>query len=360
MSEIVLPADITDAFDHLMMVGLAAILEDEPEADRTCSLRWKDMRSAVLSTSDGLDVETVAGAVGRHARRWAQSAWLNFAGDYTTKDDAQRKATQHATLSPRLSGIYEPDGWRRLQRDRWAAIDSLQTVGDRRYVGALGEPSYWSGRSGKELRADYGASRWEMVTRNKGQEFVGGRLLPLSRQVARRSVQQVMEGLTGQTVADEAGNGSPQSRTGTGLHRPMKTDNARAWCALFGVSAFPHLVNTAMCFRDTTAGLTQMTRLRRFAILPVFDMDWTLAKYRSVIRSASLLQFGTALISAGALKGSISHNDSFPQHGVQWLKEKGVISCAVFRQYVSDNPSAPERWLERGLLYPVDAETVQR
>ncbi|MBM6707007.1 hypothetical protein H6A68_08150 [Bifidobacterium pullorum subsp. saeculare] len=357
MNEITLPADITDAFDHLMLVGLASILEDDAESERVCRLLWCDTRVAALSTSDDLDIASVASVVGQHVRRWAQSTWLESEGDYTAKD-GERQSNFHATLSPRLSGIQEPDGWRRLQHDRQAAIDVLQTVGDQRYVGALGEPSYWSGRKGdKSLQSDYGASRWEMVTRNKGQEFVGGRLLPLAQRVAQWSDQRIMDGLTGRTLTDEVSNNPSQSRTGTGLHRPMATDNARAWCALLGVAAFPHTVNTSAQYRDTTAGLTQMSKQRRFAILPVFDRPWTLAKYRSVVRSEALLRFGVALVSAGALRGNASRQGIAPSQGVDWLKEKGVISCVLFNQYMSDNQSAPERWLERGKLYALDAES---
>ena len=73
MNEITLPADITDAFDHLMLVGLASILEDDAESERVCRLRWCDTRVAALSTSDDLDIASVASVVGQHVRRWAQS-----------------------------------------------------------------------------------------------------------------------------------------------------------------------------------------------------------------------------------------------------------------------------------------------
>lgn len=36
-----------------------------------------------------------------------------------------------------------------------------------------------------------------------------------------------------------------------------------------------------------------------------------------------------------------------------WLEEKGVAACCIFNQFVSDNASAPERWLEQGEIIPV-------
>lgn len=67
----------------------------------------------------------------------------------------------------------------------------METFGDYRYFGALGQPSYWSGeQTNHSLRSDFGASRWEMVTRNKGQEFIGGRLFPLAQKVAARPIEK--------------------------------------------------------------------------------------------------------------------------------------------------------------------------
>lgn len=36
-----------------------------------------------------------------------------------------------------------------------------------------------------------------------------------------------------------------------------------------------------------------------------------------------------------------------------WLREKGVCACVLFNQFVSDNASAPERWLEPGEIIPL-------
>ncbi|OZG65049.1 hypothetical protein [Bifidobacterium eulemuris] len=347
MSELVLPVDVHDAFDHLMLVGLASILEDSWH--ETCLLRWRDFRSAEISADRAFTPDDVAQVVSDHAKRWAQSPWLRAKGNYTADN---KESSIHATLSPRLSGLSESGGWSKLQRDRHEVIDALQTVGDRRYVGALGEPSYWSGRgSNKQLQSDSGASRWEMVTRNKGQEFVGGRLLPLSHVVADFSVDRIRDGLLGNLTKDELNSDKSDSRTATGLHRPQATDNARAWCALMGVAAFPHMVTTSTKNRDATAGLMQMAGKRRFAVLPVCDSPWTLSKYRSVVRSAAMVRAGTELVDRGVLLSGHTEEGISISNG--WLKEKGVVACVVFKQYMSDNASAPERWLERGQLYSV-------
>ena len=186
-----------------------------------------------------------------------------------------------------------------------------------------------------------------MVTRNKGQEFIGGRLFPLAQKVAARPIERVRDGLLGTTIEDEVGGNKAFSRAATGLHAPSKTDNARAWCALIGVSAFPTRVTTigSEMSRDSSAAMFQIKGPIRFAILPLFDQYWTTAKYRSVIRSEALAQFG---IQQARFRG-----DQVMSAASDWLEEKGVPACCLFNQFMSDNKSAPERWLEPGEIIPV-------
>lgn len=344
-----IPADITDAFSHLMMVGLASILEDD-DSGRHCMIRWVDFRHAELTISDDLDMEAVSVIVSNHAERWSSMKALQSRGDYTVSGarDAGKSSSMHATMSPRLSALGVPGGWEKLSQDREAAIDDLRTWGDYRYFGALGQPSYWSGERSKKLWSDAAASRWEMVTRNQGQEFVQGRLLPLAQKVAERSVQAVQDGLMGKDIVDEAGKNSATSRTATGLHAPSKTDNARAWCALLGVSAFPTWVCTSAGNddRDPSTALFQLKGPIRFAVLPITDKPWTVAKYRSVVRSSALAEFGIQQKTTTTDMTTISS-------AADWLREKGVCACVLFNQFVSDNASAPERWLEPGEIIPL-------
>ena len=167
---VIIPADATDAFSHLFMIGLASILEDA-DAERICVFRWKDTLQAFeLKTNDDLDVDQMSEVVHAHAKRWSQSLPLTSENDYTVAgEDDKPSKTLHATMSPRLSNLGVPFGWEKLQKDRESAVDAMQTAGDYRYFGALGQPSYWSGKKNKDaLLSDNGASRWEMVTRNQG------------------------------------------------------------------------------------------------------------------------------------------------------------------------------------------------
>lgn len=341
-----------DAFIHLLLVGLASILEDADNR-RTCMIWWKNRGAAVIRSNDDLSWEDCAAIVQAHAKRWKDSPWLNASGAYS---DEEKK---YATLSPRFKAPSSPDKWRLLEQDRAQAIDTLQTGLDYRYVGALGEPSYWSGdMNANGYTPDRGASRWEMVTRNRGQEFITGRLRPLSETVSSRSLLQIEEGLKGEKVVDETGKNKDDSRTPTGLRRPSITDNARAWCALFGVSVFPVMKSTTPR-RGSTAAFTQIAGRNLFAILPIWLKPWTLDRYRAVVRSRALLTIGLNEVfkksaSEEALRIRSDVTTMTVEQSRQWLKSKGAEYCMLFPQYVSDNPSAPERWLMKG--HPVFLE----
>ena len=80
---VIIPADATDAFSHLFMIGLASILEDA-DAERICVFRWKDTLQAFeLKTNDDLDVDQMSEVVHAHAKRWSQSLPLTSENDYT-------------------------------------------------------------------------------------------------------------------------------------------------------------------------------------------------------------------------------------------------------------------------------------
>ena len=102
-------ADASDAFSHLLMVGLASILEDDDTA-RCCRFRWLDtLRAFEFETSDELNIDQMAAIISEHAKRWAQSLPLNSEDDYTIVSESNTSGkTLHATMSPRLSGLSVP------------------------------------------------------------------------------------------------------------------------------------------------------------------------------------------------------------------------------------------------------------
>ena len=125
-----------------------------------------------------------------------------------------------------------------------------------------------------------------------------------------------------------------------------------------GVSAFPTRISTdgshastagSGVFRDSSAALFQLKGQIRFAILPLFDQYWTAAKYRSIVRSSALAEFGIQHARA------IDAQSRLASASIDWLDEKkGVSGMLPFlTSFMSNNPSAPERWLEPGEIIPV-------
>lgn len=345
MSVLRIPADYDDAFSHMLGLGLASILEDAAE-DRICRLWWGGRHNLMVETSDDMDEMACARIVHAHAERWYKSPWLNARGSY----DGKGKAV--ATLSPRIGAVAGREEWVALERDRCDAIDSLQTILDERYIGALGESSYWSlnrAKAAPDIQQKFGASLWEMTPRNRGNEFVTMRLLKLASIVTARSEEKVHLGLFGLTNVDELA-GAEDSHTPTGLKVPSRTDNARAWCALFGFSNCP-VYRSVHYETSPTAGFVRRDSgggLGWHVILPLMEKPWALAKYRSVMRSYALDYVGEHARhpNQDSLAGPMS---ALYEELCQWLQDQGLRYCMLFQRHGTQAKS-PEYWLLRGRL----------
>ena len=333
MSELMLSGDARVALSHMAAIGLAAIIEEG--GDNSVSLRWTAaLASRALITTERAGWQEVARAVREHARAHiAESNWTaaSVGGD---GDDA-------GLLSPRIKTPDDAEGWRRLTDRRRDAFDGLVT--DRRWldlrmIGALGEPAYWRfDRQGKP-RPDDGASRWEMKTRNRGEDFVRHRLRKLASSVASRDIAAVHDGLTGAALVDEI-DGSPGSRTATGLANPGPADNAVAWCALWGISQFP--VVPRISRQSSTSGHISIgggagSRKQDLFCIPVPARPVRLARLRSVIVSRQLADTAAAAASGRA-------DEIEAQVARQWLLARGIGAVAVFPIGVFGSANAPER-----------------
>lgn len=324
---------ITSALSHFALLGLAAICE--AEFGVSARVWWTDERIPHAQLDVGREPRAVADTVHRHATRQAsRDGWL------AAQLDHEGKAT--AAFSPRIKAPSSRSAWRNLQSARHTALDRLITSHnwlDLRMVGALGEPAYWLA----DKSPDGGASRWEMKTRNRGEEFVGNRLLPLANCVAARKVDQVLSGLIGTTLDDEAARNQPDSRTATGFARPGPVDNALAWCTLWGISQFP--VVPHIDAQSVTAG-THVPGKRThpaFVILPATTRPTTLARLRTIIASRHLSVVGVVAQNSKPLDEIVAAASR------KWLVDRGIRALIRFPVDVSDNPSAPERQVLDGV-----------
>lgn len=344
MTAFTVAGDVTSALTHFAQLGLADILDEE----LGCRVRfgWTDAPTPVAFVDAGeVTANRIGEAVANHASRAARSeSWLRAAVDHCGRPGT-------AAFSPRIKPASSDEEWRSLQRVRHEYLDILLDDGrdgDLRFLGALGEPAYWRVENGKERRPDHGASRWEMKTRNKGEEFVGQRLLPLAEVMASRSVEQIVAGLTGADRRDELGRDKPESRTSTGFTQPGPTDSALAWCALWGIGNFPlaHRVNAV----SVTPGAFPPDVLHpRYMFLPIIVGAVTAARMRSVIVSSQLSVVGSFGLDdlSGERHGLAALNIESAR---QWLIRRRVGAIARFRILKTGSASAPERQVLGGEL----------
>lgn len=328
MSELQLGGDIRNALSHLALVGLAAILDDAGVAG--VRVGWSDAFDPrpVVSAPD-LGWPRGAEIVHAHAARHVE------ADDWTA---ARTAAGSAGLMSPRIAPRQDDVAWRDHAVARRAVIDRemrREAWLDLRFIGSLGEPAYW------RVNPDEGATRWEMTPRNHGQEFVGGRLHPLAQHVAARPVATIVTGLTGASTNDELGKDKVDSRTATGLASPGPTDNAVAWCALWGISHFPVIPQAARASR-TAGQLPAPPGAARdrsgWFYVPVPASPMTLPRLRSIIVSDQLAEV------AGMAGESAAETDRLDDAAAcAWLSDRNVGAVVRFPVDVDRSGKTPDR-----------------
>ena len=265
---------------HLALYGLAAILE----SGGITGLRagWNDSGDRrPYVTGPDLTGERAAEAVSRHAGQAAdRGSWLHRS---ITLEGSPR-----ALMSPRLTRFGDETTWRQAQEDRHKVLDSLTDQGrwlDLMFLAALGEPCYWVTNRQGAIQQDSAASKFEMQSRNNGSEFVSNKLRKLADAIAARTAEQILSGLLGDSVRDEAGGDAADSHTATGLATPGPTDNALAWCALWGISQLP----LAMRIRGMAVTTGHLGRGRQeFFYVPIWQSPWRLSRLRAMLASTKL------------------------------------------------------------------------
>lgn len=320
-------SDCRVLLSHLALVGLGAILE---EAGANPRLGWTTGMAPTPVVHDSAP-EQVAAVVRAHAARRAEpDAWVGQTFGHHGK--------RRGLMSPRLATLAIPQGWRELEQRRTEVIDTLTMLRaelDLRMLGALGRPAYWRVQQ-HQRRQDEGASRWEMQPRNQGSEFVGTRLCPLARAVAARTDPQVLDGLTGATPVDEVGRGKADSRTPTGLAAPGPTDNALAWCALWGISQFPLALRAH--HMAITSGHIQRSDKAWFYTL-TWHGAWRMARLRSMLACQQARSIAEAhVLDAGDPRAVLDIGTS-----PAWLAARGVTALLCFPISKHGSDKAPER-----------------
>lgn len=329
------------ALSHLALYGLGAILED---AGHDVRLSWTaQLRTRPRLSGPGLEDDLIGAVVRDHAARLAANdSWLSR--------DITLNGKSRGLMSPRLTAFADQETWERVQQSRHGVLDELteqRRLLDLRMLAALGEPAYWSRNAEGKVLQDDGASRWEMQPRNQGSEIVSSRLRKLAAKVAAREPAVVVAGLRGSVVRDEAEHDKADSRTPAGLAPPGPTDNAVAWCALWGISQLPIAMRISAGRRSGTAATSgHLGRSRKeWFYTPIWHRGWQPARLRSVLASA---QLRTAAAAGLPLDPQAAPSEVAVAAARRWMAARAVAGIVRFpiERFGSDN--APERRAMRG------------
>lgn len=333
MTHIDVAGSIQRPLTHMTLFGLAAILDYAGLPDvRICFT--DDVTPKARLTVHVDEPRDIACAVLDHARARVENSWVVATMTHESKPGK-------GVMSPRLKPPSSPEGWSQLQELRQAQMTRLtdqRLTLDLRMVGGLGEPAYWR-RFHNEPRPDEGASRWEMITRTAGKDFVTARLAKLAPAVADRSLDDIISGLVGERVADI--DKKPDSRSATGFAPPGPVDAALVWCALWGLADLPVVHDGTNPSRTPGAQWREPRVQPHIMVLPVFTSPTSSARLRAVLRSAELDRVASSMVEA------VPATASSP-----WLTEHGIRALARFDVEVVGG-DAPEQRILDGTMIPL-------
>lgn len=338
--QIYLSGDVTSALTHFAAYGLALLVEEELAGARARISYSEEAQPRAIVDLEGATSLEVAEAVRKVAVRWTEpGSWTQERLDYPDG----KKSAMRSPFSPRIKGFEDEETWARHIAFRAAHLDSL--VDDRlalQFINGLGEAAYWR-RESNSPRPDDGASRWEMKTRNRGEEFIANRLSVLVAEVSTWGASDILSGLEGTTLNDAIGKQKPDSRTSTGLTRPQPTDNALAFVALLGLGMMPP-IRDIHGISVTPAAYPHRVTHPRWMVLPVPIVPTTVERLRSVLYSAHLDAVAQSAV------GIESQEEDLHGAGRAWLRSRNIAAVCVFSIFKGGSSSAPERQVLSGTL----------
>ncbi|MET8757588.1 hypothetical protein [Lentzea sp. NPDC004782] len=339
MNPIVLnTADPQVLLSHMTFYGLAAILNDTGHTDVRMS--WTaGMQSRPQLSATGLTWQQIGETVRAHAaHQAAPEGWL--------AQNIVLRGSPRGVMSPRITPIPDQQ-WPEMQTSRHTVLDYLtrhRRQLDLRLIAALGEPSYWRRNHKGERLQDDGASRLEMQARNQGSEIVATKLRKLAETIGSWPTEHVIEGLSGVAVRDDINRNKHDSRTPTGFTGPGPTDNAVAWCALWGISQFP-LAHQITHTSVTTGHLGAATS--GWFYVPVWNGQWLPARLRTVLASKALRE-----VAGDGLHANTNHPPVAHDTARRSMTAQGVTAVVRFPVHRFGSDNAPERRAQRGQILP--------
>lgn len=338
--KITVAGDITSGLAHFALAGLSLLARSLTNSRIVTYWNQDPSPRGVLEVDD-VHPEQLAEQIRILSTRWA-TGWTSVRVKYAEGT--------FSPISPRFKAIdpqKHPDDWIEHQVARTNILDELYKQDDMlalQLIQGLGEAAYWR-FDGKDPRPDHGASRWEMKTRNRGEEFVSQKLFKYVEELAEWSPDKILSGIKGESATDPFGK--EDSRTPSGFTPPGETDLALAFTALLGIGQFP--LTLRIDKMSVTPGAYPNSDLHpKVAVLPVSTVPITPERFESIALSKDW-----AIITQ--VLGSRILNRKCDASGLEEtstrLKQYGIPGAAVFRIHRGGSSTAPERYFEKGKIH---------
>ena len=337
---ITVAGDITSGLSHFALAGLS-ILARSLTYSNIVTFWNQDSTPRGILEMDDVDPESLAEETQRLAAQWADG-WTSARVTYAEGT--------FSPFSPRFKPIdpkKHPNDWIEHQLARTRNLDELfeqDGMLGLQLIQGLGEAAYWR-FEGKDPRPDHGASRWEMKTRNRGEEFVSHKLFKYVVKLTEWTPEKILSGITGESTEDPFGK--EDSRTPSGFTPPGQTDLALAFVALLGIGQFP--LTPRIEKMAVTPGAYPNSDLHpKVAVLPVSTVRITPERFESLVLSKDWAIITQAL---GARTLNRECDTSGFEETSSRMKQYGVPGAAVFRIHRGGSPTAPERYFEKGKIH---------
>lgn len=350
MATLTIGQGIQSALSHFALYGLALLCDEQWPGE--VRIRWTNERDSKgeLFVPNANEAEVSDLLLGYAEKLSEPDAWPQIRKLYGGK----KGRVERAPFSPRFQPIDHvayTDDWSEHQAIRLRTLDACIQTADfvsLQWIVGLGEAAYWRCDL-KNKRPDEGASRWEMKTRNRGEEFVKNRLSPMVKELSTWTNARVLNGITGRCIDDALGKQKPDSRTSTGLTSPAPTDVALAFAGLIGIALFPLAHNTSGLSITPCAWRTSDLHPRNI-VLPIPTEPLSLGRMRNILTSEAMAtmveRYGSETLNADTSETF----DVTVDASASWLCARGVTACMVFPISKTGSDSAPERQIQRGQI----------
>jgi hypothetical protein len=339
---------VNDLFNHMLVLGLAQIVEEEmPEAGHV-TICWPDPQTSEIGWLDGgdLSINEAAEAVWSFKEKVLSHIGPNGGEapiDRTIQIRGAKGVRDCSPLSPRIANkpAFTEAVWSSYFGVRNEILDSMDEVSPLfvRLVRALGFPSYWSELSSiRSIQGnlDIGASSWEMAPRNSGSEFFTNKYIPLLKGI----MKSLDAGDIAKHVQGICSDARGTDRNASGLHRPSPTDSCRSWIAYHGLALFSVRPVTQGSCVSVSQGLLSLGGNTEF-VLPIPTKPITIGSYAAASRFD-----GIYLLASGSSGGQDAARSR--AQDVSWFAAHGIAYIIEFTRFKGGSASCPEYFALEG------------